>query len=160
VYSDWIHMVQDRLKWPTFANTVMNLRASILFHKRWAVSFVTEQRLVSQGFSAPWSELITDLRDTVERTLINVTVKALADCLNLFFLFTGSTAPLGPGLRFFSFMTILQTVGLLGRVISSSQGLYLNTEWTHILVHTKHPSLVWDSNPRSLIPSKRRQYMP
>jgi hypothetical protein len=38
---------------------------------------------------------------------------------------TGSTAPLGPGL-FFSFMIILQMVGLLGRVISSSQGLYLN----------------------------------
>jgi hypothetical protein len=28
---------------------------------------------------------------------------------------------------FFSFMIILQTVELLGRVISSSQGLYLNT---------------------------------
>jgi hypothetical protein len=43
-----------------------------------------------------------------------------------YFFFTGSTAPVGPGL-FFSFMIILQTVGLLGRVISSSQGLYLNT---------------------------------
>jgi hypothetical protein len=41
--------------------------------------------------------------------------------------FTGSTAPLGPGLRFSSFMIILQLVGLLRRVISSSQGLYLNT---------------------------------
>jgi hypothetical protein len=28
----------------------------------------------------------------------------------------------------FSFMIIWQTAGLLGRVISSSQGLYLNTE--------------------------------
>jgi hypothetical protein len=44
----------------------------------------------------------------------------------LIFFFTGSTAPVDPGL-FFSFMVILQTVGLLGRVISSSQGLYLNT---------------------------------
>jgi hypothetical protein len=40
---------------------------------------------------------------------------------------TGSTAPLGPGLWFFRFMIILQTVGLTGRVISSSQGLCLNT---------------------------------
>jgi hypothetical protein len=40
---------------------------------------------------------------------------------------SGSTAPLGPGLWFFSFMIISQTVGLLGRVISSSQRLYLNT---------------------------------
>jgi hypothetical protein len=41
--------------------------------------------------------------------------------------FAISTAPLGPGLWFFSFMIISQTVGLLGWVISSSQGLYLNT---------------------------------
>jgi hypothetical protein len=43
------------------------------------------------------------------------------------FFFSGSTAPLGLGLWFFSFMIILQMVGLLGRVISSSQGLHLNT---------------------------------
>jgi hypothetical protein len=43
------------------------------------------------------------------------------------FFSTGSTAPLGPGLWFFNFIIILQTVGLLGRVISSSQGLYLNS---------------------------------
>jgi hypothetical protein len=34
---------------------------------------------------------------------------------------------LGPWPLLFSFMIILQTAGLLGRVISSSQGLYLNT---------------------------------
>jgi hypothetical protein len=44
-----------------------------------------------------------------------------------YFYFAGSTAPLDPGLWFFSFMIILRTVGLLGRVISSSQGRYLNT---------------------------------
>jgi hypothetical protein len=42
------------------------------------------------------------------------------------FFFTGPTAPVVPD-RFFSLMIILQTVGLLWRVISSSQGLYLNT---------------------------------
>jgi hypothetical protein len=36
-------------------------------------------------------------------------------------------SPIGPWLLFFSFMIILQTVGLLGRVISPSQGFYLNT---------------------------------
>jgi hypothetical protein len=46
---------------------------------------------------------------------------------DVFFFFAGFTAPLGPGLWFFSFMIILQKVGLLERVISSSQGLYLNT---------------------------------
>jgi hypothetical protein len=42
------------------------------------------------------------------------------------YIFTGSTAPVDPGL-FLSFMIILQMAGLLGRVISSSQDLYLNT---------------------------------
>jgi hypothetical protein len=36
-------------------------------------------------------------------------------------------SPLGPWPLVFSFMIILQTAGILGRVISSSQGLYLNT---------------------------------
>jgi hypothetical protein len=36
-------------------------------------------------------------------------------------------SPLGLWPLMFSFMIILQTVGLLGRVITSSQGLYLNT---------------------------------
>jgi hypothetical protein len=49
------------------------------------------------------------------------------DKLNAFFLFTGSTAPFGPWPLIFSFRIILQTVGLLGHVISSLQGLYLNT---------------------------------
>jgi hypothetical protein len=50
----------------------------------------------------------------------------LSNVRNIFF-FTGCTAPLGPDLWFFSFIIILQTVRLLGWVISSSQGLYLNT---------------------------------
>jgi hypothetical protein len=51
----------------------------------------------------------------------------LNESLPAIFFFAGSTAPLGPGLWFFSFMISLQTVGLLGRGISPSQGLYLNT---------------------------------
>jgi hypothetical protein len=43
-----------------------------------------------------------------------------------------------------------QTVGLLGRVISPSQGLYLITgQYKHRIDGHKHPSLKWDSNPRS-----------
>jgi hypothetical protein len=46
-----------------------------------------------------------------------------------------------------------QMVELLGRVISPSQGLYLNTgQHRHRInayTHTKHPCLKWDSNPRS-----------
>jgi hypothetical protein len=44
-----------------------------------------------------------------------------------------------------------QSVGLLGRVISSSLGLYLytNTEKRTHNTNTKHPCPEWDSNPRS-----------
>jgi hypothetical protein len=87
----------------------------------------------------------------------------------LFFIFfIGTTAPVGLGLppwnspfHFFFFPNLTQSVGLLGRVISSSQGLYLYTnaeKRTH--TNTKHPRPEWDSNPRSRLPSKRRQYMP
>jgi hypothetical protein len=53
-------------------------------------------------------------------------------------------SPLGPWLLLLSFIITLQTVGHLGRVISSSQGLYLNTgQHKHrINTYTKHPCLV------------------
>jgi hypothetical protein len=61
------------------------------------------------------------------------------------------------------FLDHLQTAGLFGRVISSSQGLYLNTEQhkhrkTH--THIKHPYPEWDSKPRSRLLSEQRHYMP
>jgi hypothetical protein len=57
------------------------------------------------------------------------------------------------------FLDPTQSVGLLGRVISSSQGLWLytNTE-KRTYTNTKHPCPEWDSNPRSRVPSERRQY--
>jgi hypothetical protein len=60
------------------------------------------------------------------------------------------------------FLDHSRTVGLLGRVISPSQGLYLNTgQHKHRKTHThiKYPCPEWDSNPRSRLPSERRQYM-
>jgi hypothetical protein len=55
-----------------------------------------------------------------------------------------------------------QPAGLLGRVISSSQGLclYTNTEKRTYNTNTKHPSLRRDSKPRSQRPSERRQFIP
>jgi hypothetical protein len=66
---------------------------------------------------------------------------------------------LSVSLRFF-FLNRRQSVGLLGWVISSSQGLYLytNTE-KRTYTNTKHPCFEWDSNPRSRLPSERRQYI-
>jgi hypothetical protein len=79
-----------------------------------------------------------------------------------FFLLNGSTALVGPG-RFFSFLIYSQSVRLLGRVISSTKGLYLNTRQhkdrkTHI--HTKHTWPTWNSNPPSQRPNERSQFMP
>jgi hypothetical protein len=51
-----------------------------------------------------------------------------------FFFPNGSTALVGPG-RYFGFLIYLRAVGLLGRVISSSQGLYLNTQHKHRKTH-------------------------
>jgi hypothetical protein len=56
-----------------------------------------------------------------------------------------------------------QAVGLLGRVISSSQGLYLNTgqhKHRKTRTHIKHPCPGRDSNPQSRPPSDRRLFMP
>jgi hypothetical protein len=74
-----------------------------------------------------------------------------------FFFFTGCTAPLGPGLLFFSFMIILQTVELLGRVISSSQGLYLNTgQHKHrINTYTYQTSIPWVGFEPTILASER-----
>jgi hypothetical protein len=61
------------------------------------------------------------------------------------------------------FLDLSQAVGLLGRVISSSQGLYLNTgqhKHRKTRTHIKHPCPRWDSKPQSRPPSDRRLFMP
>jgi hypothetical protein len=73
----------------------------------------------------------------------------------IFFSFTGCTAPLGPGLCFFSFMIILHTVGLLGRVISSSQGLCIHTGQHKPRINTYTPNIHALSGIRSHDPSFR-----
>jgi hypothetical protein len=55
-----------------------------------------------------------------------------------------------------------KSIGLFGRVVSLSQGLYLytNTGKRAHNTNTKHPCAEWDSNPRSRRPRERRQFMP
>jgi hypothetical protein len=60
------------------------------------------------------------------------------------------------------FLDHSQAVGLLGRVISSSQVLYLNTgqhKHRKTLTHIKHPCSRRDSIPQSRPPSDRRLFM-
>jgi hypothetical protein len=54
------------------------------------------------------------------------------------------------------FLNLRHSVGLLGRVISPSQGRYLTqTQNKH-----RHLCLEWDSKPRPQPSSERRQFMP
>jgi hypothetical protein len=53
-----------------------------------------------------------------------------------------------------------QSVGILGRGISLSQGRYLHTEQhKHRINAHRHPCLDWDSNTRSQCSSWRRRFM-
>jgi hypothetical protein len=77
--------------------------------------------------------------------MIDMAVRiATMHVLMIFFL---PLAPLGSLLTLWSiglisqFLDHSQTVGLLGRVISSSQGLYLNTEHKHRKTHTHQTSM-------------------
>jgi hypothetical protein len=63
--------------------------------------------------------------------------------------------------RFFSFLMCTQSLGLIGRGISPSQGRYLHTEQHKYRINSNiHPCLEWDSNPRSHCSSGRRRFMP
>jgi hypothetical protein len=62
---------------------------------------------------------------------------------------------------FFSFLIYTQSVGLLGREITPSQGRCLHTEQhEHRLNSHRHPCLEWDSNRRSQSSSGRIRFMP
>jgi hypothetical protein len=74
----------------------------------------------------------------------------------LIYFFDWLYSPCGP-CSIFNFLIYSQSVGLLGRVISSSQDLSLNTgqhkHRINTFTHTKYPCPKWDSNPRSRPPS-------
>jgi hypothetical protein len=63
--------------------------------------------------------------------------------------------------RFFSFLTYTQSVGLLGRGTSPSQGRYLHTEQHRNEINAReHPCLEWDWNPRFQCSRGRIWFMP
>jgi hypothetical protein len=63
--------------------------------------------------------------------------------------------------RFFSFLIYTQSVGLLGRGNSPSQGRWLHTELhKHRINAHRHPCLERDSKPRLQCSSGRRRFMP
>jgi hypothetical protein len=87
-------------------------------------------------------------------------VQIMSNCLSVSPSMYGSTALVDLG-RFFSFLIYTQSVGLLGRGISQSQGRYLHTEQhNHRIKAHRQPCLEWDSNPLSQCLSGRRPSMP
>jgi hypothetical protein len=70
--------------------------------------------------------------------------------INIYYYFCGSTVLIRT--RASSHMRFLELfrhmVGLIGRVISPSQGLYLHRTTQHWKTRDKHPCLERDSNPR------------
>jgi hypothetical protein len=85
---------------------------------------------------------------------------SLCVCLSVYLSIYGFTALVDLG-RFFSFLIYTQSVGLLGRGISPSQGRYMYTgQHKHGINAHRHAYLEWDSNPRSQCSSWRRQFMP
>jgi hypothetical protein len=68
---------------------------------------------------------------------------------------------IGPWAVFSVSWSFYTVTGLLGRLISQSQGRYLHSEQhKHRINANRHPCLEWDSNPRSQRSSERRKFMP
>jgi hypothetical protein len=62
--------------------------------------------------------------------------------------------------HFFSFLSYAQSVEVLGRGISPSEGRYLYTEQhKHWINAGRHPCFEWDMNPRSQCSNGRRRFM-
>jgi hypothetical protein len=113
------------------------------------------------GFRA--SEDSSCLRPLIyrDRRLVGL---ALLNCfhLDIFRIFSyGSTAPCWPWPTFQFLVLFTQSVGLLGRGISPSQGRYLHTEQHKQRINVDgHPCLEWASNPRPQRSSGRRHFTP
>jgi hypothetical protein len=96
------------------SNLVGFIGRGIGLFKTWTAHIRTAQ---GNADMHPWSDLVSKSQTSDQRWTVNFTS----------FFFHRLYTPLGPWPLIFSFLIILQTLGLLGRVISSSQGLYRNT---------------------------------
>jgi hypothetical protein len=134
----------------------------------WAVSVGRQKRVPLDWLLGNFSAQFEVTNFIVQYPLRElIIIRLVKKCPTIFFFLWRYSPNLGLGLApwnspfHFGFLDLRHSVGLLGRVISSSQGLYLyiNTEKrTH--TNTKHPCPGWDSNRRSRLPRERRQCMP
>jgi hypothetical protein len=94
--------------------------------KRWRTRLVIRRCLVLRLGAGCRDRVLWSSSDS-PGTFMDSTTMCPRPLRSRYFCFHWLYTPLRPWPLLFSFMTILQTVGLLGRVISLSQGLYLNT---------------------------------
>jgi hypothetical protein len=117
---------------------------TILFDRETSLLCFNVNALVSFNFNTIWHWL--NINDCVTQT---------APISRLFFFYCGSTVLIrtqaASHMRFLELFRHM--VGLLGRVISPSQGLYLHRTTQHRKTRDKHPCLGRDSNPRSQQPT-------
>jgi hypothetical protein len=96
----------------------------------------------------------------LKHLMIQFLAVCLSVCLPIYLSTYGSIALVDLG-RFFSFLIYTQSVGPLGRGISSSQRRYLHAEQRkHRTNAHRHPCLEWKSNPRFQCSNRPRRFMP
>jgi hypothetical protein len=99
-------------------------------------------------------------RRFLKHTSHNAQTALLSVCLSIYLSIYGSTALCWTLAAFSVSWSYTQSVGLLGRGISLSQGRYLHAQQhKHRINAYKHQCLKRDSNPRSQCMSGRRQFM-
>jgi hypothetical protein len=153
IYSHLLSISGDRLLHPQpedapCRGTVLPL---LCLCKPWSLTLREENRLkvLKRIFGPKRGEVRGGWRK-----LHNEKLRNFYSSPNIFFS-CGSTVLWDPGrLAYGRFLELFRhMVGLLGRVISPSQGLYLHRTTQHRKTRDKHPCLERNSNPRSQKPT-------
>jgi hypothetical protein len=135
------------------------IRSSISVTFYWPGMFPNENRALTTAASP---KLTTTVRSMC------ATQNILFEVINYFFtvlisFFSGSTVPLGPGLcfQFHDHFTNGRTPWTNDKLVARPLPKHKTTQTQNqTYTHTKHTCLAWDSNPRSLLPSERKEFMP
>jgi hypothetical protein len=105
-----------------------------------------------------WANYFVFTGRSDEKCIHNYSSKNFKENLSIYLWLYSPLLDLG---RFSVSWSFTQSVGLLGREISPSQGRYLHTgQHKHRISAHKHSCLKRDSKPRSECSSERRQFMP
>jgi hypothetical protein len=127
-------------------------------------TFVLEETRVKcflRCFILHFQKLITDINGIIYDSVIEAPLYLIQSCLSIYLSIYGSTALFWTLDAFWDFWSFTQSVGILRRRISPSQGRYLHTgQHKHRINAHRHPYLKWDSKPGYQRSSGRRHFMP